>query len=227
MMTGNSWRWAVFVLAVGLLAAGCSISDLYEPEPHVTSIAPQTMLSNTASVKNTYVHDPDSNVIVCAEPSPDAAFSQSESSDVTVTILSFGSEHEEMADADESAELEMAGRAPHVLLTRELMFRLCEFVRNHRLGQQAAIELYKKNLDIISQVSNTVAGNTTIKILGQTTVSETLTVDEAMKLLKSSQPQATPSGGTSQTTGSSGGATDPKCDPNSSQYDSDYALANC
>ena len=203
---------------------GCSVSDLYEPKPHVSPVAPQTMVSNTASVKNTYVHDPESNVIVCAEPSPDAAFSQSKSSDVSISILNFGSEHEEVEDADESAELEMAGRAPHVLLTRELMFRLCEFIRNHRLGQQTAIELYKKNLDIISEVSNTVAGNTTIKITNGVTVTETLTVDEALKLHKHSQPQSTDSGGAS-----SGGSIRSECDPNDTtgNYDPDNVPSDC
>ena len=91
------------------------------------------------------------------------------------------------------------------------MFRLCEFSRNHGIGQQTAVQLYQKNLDIISQFSNTIANKTTITIGESISTTESLTDSGIMRKTGNKGALATPvsidsgnSGSDSSDTGDSG-----------------------
>lgn len=139
----------------------------------------QKLISNTASVKNTFIMERDSSLIVCAEPPPDAAFSQNTDLDITIALIAAGGD--KGGDDDEgSEESEMAGRSPGVLLARELLFRFCEFSRNYKVERDVAIDLYKQNLAIIREVGNKEAEHTSVKIGDTVTNADTVTVDERL-----------------------------------------------
>ncbi len=178
-MTGKLARTLTlgFALVGGILLSGCA-SDLYEPRPDVTPMQGGTIVSNTASVKNTYIHDPDDKVIVCAEPNPDAGFTQNQSSNFSFALIGSAGGSDDVGDTEGSAEEELSGRVPSVLLSRELLFRLCEFSRNHDIDSATAIELYKANLEIIHDVAGTVAGNTTVSISDSVSNASTIGVAE-------------------------------------------------
>lgn len=170
------WRSSarlVVAFAAMLLAAGCS--SLYEPKPVEMQLDGPKLISNTASVKNTFVMEGDSTLIVCAEPSPDAAFSQDTDLDITISLIATDKGGD---DDDGSEESEMAGRSPSVLLARELLYRLCEFSRNYHVEKDTAIELYKQNLAIIREIGGKESEHTSVKIGDAVTNAETLTVDE-------------------------------------------------
>lgn len=137
-----------------------------------------SLISTTASVRNTFIHDPDDRVIVCAEPSPDAGFTQNQSGSTTFALVSTGGS-DAISESEGSAEEEMSGRVPSILLARELLFRLCEFSRNHNLDEPTVLGLYKQNLNIIQNVSSTVAAGTTVNISDTVTNSTTLGISEA------------------------------------------------
>ncbi|MBE0530626.1 MAG: hypothetical protein IH626_07330 [Rhodospirillales bacterium] len=167
----------VLIMALGsaLLTTGCT--SLYEPKPVEVKLDGPKIISNTASVKNTFIMDADSPLIICAEPPPDAAFNQNTNLDITVALIAAGGD--KGGDDDEgSEESEMAGRSPGVLLARELLYRFCEFSRNYKVEKDVAIELYKQNLDIIREVGNKEAEHTSVKIGDTVTNADTITVDE-------------------------------------------------
>ncbi len=159
-----------------LLVTGCT--SAYEPKPIEVKLDGPKIISNTASVKNTFIMDGDSPLIVCAEPPPDAAFNQNTDLDITLALIAAG---DKGGDDDEgSEESEMAGRSPGVLLARELLYRFCEFSRNYKVERDVAIELYKQNLDIIREVGNKEAEHTSVKVADTVTNSDTVTVDERL-----------------------------------------------
>lgn len=170
-------------LVLVVVLGGCA-NDPYEPKPIVTKLEKGTIITTTASLRNSFIHDPNDTAVICAEPSPDSSFTQNQSGSVTIALINSGGN--DAASEDEgSAEEEMAGRVPSLLLARELLFRLCEFARNHSLDQATVLDLYKQNLGIIKNVSNTVAGNTEIKISDSISTQTQIGVSESSAAVKS------------------------------------------
>ena len=161
----------VFVaLAALVFLSGCT--SAYEPTPKTTALDAEKLISNTASVSGTLIVHPKDRKFICTQPPPDAAFSQGESSNLSVNI--FASQSEGGSEEEETTENEMAGRTPALLLARELLYRLCEFGHNYALDKTEASALYEKNLELISKISGIEAGNTKVTIGDSVTTTETL-----------------------------------------------------
>ena len=135
------------VVIGALTLSGCA--SLYEPEARVVDITPNTRITGTSSITHTFIRDDKSNYITCAMPPPDAAFNQSEAGDISLSLVDLGDGADSGDESDNSAEVEMAGRTPTVLLSRELFFRTCEFSQNYDLTKEEALVLYNKILDTI------------------------------------------------------------------------------
>ena len=56
------------------------------------------------------------------------------------------------------------GRSESVLITREILYRTCEFILNHDLNQAQAIALYQQALSTAQAIStsNTMTGTTAV-----------------------------------------------------------------
>ncbi len=80
-----------------LLVTGCT--SAYEPKPIEVKLDGPKIISNTASVKNTFIMDGDSPLIVCAEPPPDAAFNQNTDLDITLALIAAGDKGGDDGDA--------------------------------------------------------------------------------------------------------------------------------
>ncbi len=168
---------ATSFLCLAWLTSGCSA--VYEPKPEVSKLDSQEVLSHTAAVKNTFVFERDSSLIFCAEPPPDAAFTQTLDFDFTFALVNSGGSNGS-DEKEGSGEIEMDGRTPTIMLARELLYRLCEFSKNHRLDTDTAIELYKQNLDIIKSVADKTAKNTKIHIGESLVTNESVGVSETV-----------------------------------------------
>lgn len=174
-----SKRW---IIGLAVMLAGCT--DIYEPAPKVTELGKDQLISHTASLSGTLVLTPTDRRYICAQPAPDAGFSQGESGNLSVAILS--SQSESGGESEQTADIEMEGRTPGVLLTRELLYRMCEFGHNYSLDKKEAMTLYQRNLKIIEKIAAIEAGNTEIKI------GETLTTTESLSNVGEGAKSATP-----------------------------------
>lgn len=137
---------------------GCAGS---EPRPFHSQIQTSTSISGTAALAQTYLLNPESSLHICKEPPPDAAFDAASGGEFT--LISIGDKTGESLSAVD-AEQEMQGRTPGVVLTRELLYRLCEFSYNQKLDRATAIELYRANLAIIEKINSIEAERTDITI---------------------------------------------------------------
>lgn len=161
----NKSIYLLTTLAMGTVVSLSGCTAVYEPKPNINIIKAGTVITNTAALRHTYVLDPKSKLIVCAEPAPDAGFSQDETSDVSVSLIHTGDQNDESGDQSEgSSDDEFTARTPALLITRELLYRACEFAGNNKLSKEDAMTIYMKNLEIIETVASQESGQTTIEI---------------------------------------------------------------
>jgi hypothetical protein len=182
----------------GLLAlslAGCT--DLYEPKPVSTALPGGTILSSPASMSQTFYTNGSEQPFFCTEPPPDAAFGQSSSSDISLSLVSVGGS-DSGDEAESSAEVEMVGRTPAVLLAREMFFRTCELSRNFDLSKDEALNLFRETLAVVGEGWKVEGANTTVKV----SETENIAVSDAVSEHESTRTSS--SSGGSHTTSSSG-----------------------
>lgn len=168
------------VAGATFLLSACA--DLYEPSPKMSSLNSDHAISNSASMRSTFVFNSNGKPRFCSEPQPDAGFSQHQKGDFSLSLVDASSDKDDgkVDESDGSIETEFAGREPSLLLTRELMYRLCEFTNNNELSADQAVDLYKQSLDIIKTVANTEATNTKVTFTETVTNSETVSDTETM-----------------------------------------------
>ena len=142
------------------LFAGCS--TVYHPTPQKVEFDKNTSISVTAGVSQTIIRDRNSRYIMCAQPMADAAYDESAGGNVSYALVSTSSD--QITDQSDENEVEMAGRTPAVLITRELFYRLCEFTGNHRLSDETATKLYLQTLRTVGSVWHQEANNTNVTI---------------------------------------------------------------
>ncbi len=155
-------RISLTLAAVALLLGACA--DAYEPVPKTTSLTPDTIVSNTASLSHIYVRNAASQFVTCTTPQPDAVFDQGETADINISLISVSGGSDAGGEGEDTQEIEMAGRTPAVLMARELFFRACEFSQNYRLTKDEALGLYKNTLDVVGRGWAKEAGQTTVTI---------------------------------------------------------------
>jgi hypothetical protein len=155
-------RTKILTVAVMLLA-GCS--NAYEPKLKVGSLENEAVLSGTGSIGVTIIQDPKNLRKVCMGRGVEAAFDQSDSGSISVSLVSIGkSDSDSASNAEKSGEEEMVGRTPAVLITRELFYRACELTVNANLDSKDALELFYKVLNVVDDGWKREGGNTTVKI---------------------------------------------------------------
>ncbi len=143
------------------LLSGCALIE--SPEPTQSTLSNNHILTTTSGQGQIYVMTRDNNHYLCSLPQPDSAFDQKDGGNVDVSLISTSGDKSATTDED-SEEVELAGRTPAVLMTRELFFRACEFSSNYQLTKDEAKALYMKTLDGVLSNWAIEAGQTTVKI---------------------------------------------------------------
>jgi hypothetical protein len=144
-----------------LLLSACA--SVYEPRPNTTELRSGVVITSTAAEGHTFVRDPMQRIHICSQGQPDAAFDQGESAGMSIALVS-QTRSESGSEDEDSDDIEMSGRTPVLLMTRELFYRACEFSANYDLDKKEALALYMKTLDTVSGAWATETGNTTVTI---------------------------------------------------------------
>ena len=167
----------LFIAALSLSAC----SSTFEPTVKSTDVTDSIMLSSLPSLSHTMITKAEAAVHSCLGRGSDATFSQSDTSDISVSIVSIGtsSNADDAGNAESSGETEMSGRTPSVLLAREMFFRTCEFSNNYQLSKQEALKLYLQTMSSVSDGWKAETQRTTITIGETVAVSDTNTTTDA------------------------------------------------
>ena len=227
------------VIGAVILLAGCS--SIYEPQLKSTSLGKEVVLSGTGSIGTTIVQDPSNLKKVCLGRGVEAAFEQSDSGSISVSLVSIGkSDAEGASNTEKAGEEEMTGRTPAVLITRELFYRACELSINSNLDKKEALEVFYKVLNVVDSGWKQEGANTRITfgdtISTQSTNKDNLTGAQPSKLPVAPTPAPVQTGagmnpvqpgagmnpvptGSGQNPAQSGAAPNPVCDATSPYYD--------
>ena len=146
-----------------LCAIVCSLAACASPDPLAVNLhrgQNLTLHSTTAAVSSTVVRAVGDNRIICAQPQPDASISESEGASVSIALAKVSGDEQASEQSGEN-ENSLGGRDPNVLITRELLFRQCEFLGNSNLTDQQKIDLYNATLSAIVTINQAALGDGT------------------------------------------------------------------
>ncbi|MEK9964642.1 MAG: hypothetical protein VW776_10080 [Betaproteobacteria bacterium] len=227
------------LIGVVILMTGCS--SIYEPQLKSTSLGKEVVLSGTGSIGTTIVQDPNNLKKVCLGRGVEAAFEQSDTGSISVSLVSIGkSDAEGASNAEKAGEEEMTGRTPAVLITRELFYRACELSINSNLDKKEALEVFYKVLNVVDNGWKQESANTRVTfgdtVSVQSTNKDDLTGAQPSKLPVAPTPASVQTGaglnpvptgaglnpvptGAGLNPAQSGGAPNPACDATSPYYD--------
>jgi hypothetical protein len=185
------------LIGVVILMTGCS--SIYEPQLKSTSLGKEVVLSGTGSIGTTIVQDPNNLKKVCLGRGVEAAFEQSDTGSISVSLVSIGkSDAEGASNTEKAGEEEMTGRTPAVLITRELFYRACELSINSNLDKKEALEVFYKVLNVVDNGWKQESANTRITfgdtVSVQSTNKDDLTGAQPSKLPVAPTPAPVQSG---------------------------------
>jgi len=219
----------LFCLPVILMVAGCGYFD-FQPELKSEALNESGVLYGTGSLGTTIYQDPKALKKFCMGRGVDAAFEQSESGDIDISLVSVANtDTDSVGESENSGEEEMSGRTPAVLITRELFYRACELIINAKLDKKEAIQVFNNVLKVVGKGWEKESSNTKITVGDKLTVTSTNTDSMSAAKLGSMQNKNAPDVGHRGSTGGGSGTEDQStdynqqgggtCDPSSPGYD--------
>jgi len=130
------------LMSIIFLFTACSPSA--NPTPNLTTHRGLSTFTVTEDTETSLIKSPESLEKFCAARESDAISAQQ-----TGISLGFGvgGTKENVGTTSGSGALSLGGRDPLVLITRELMYRVCELSLNHNLSKEETLSLYKHFLD--------------------------------------------------------------------------------
>lgn len=135
------------LLPLFLFITGCSTLS---PDPKPFKQGDVSGIVLPGDVKTTYIKTHGDLDRFCASRGVDALATTD--NDLSLG-LSNGSVGENVGDNSGSGALSLGGRDPIVLITRELMYRVCELSMNLNLNKNETINMYKLFLRTITNIS--------------------------------------------------------------------------
>lgn len=179
---------------IGLVLSLSACASPFEPKVNSVGIEADTVFSSLPSLSQTLVKKIDAPLHTCLGRGSDATFSQSDTGDISISLISTGtsSDSDKADNSESSGETEMGGRTPGVLMAREMFYRTCEFSNNYQLSKDEAMQLYVQTLNAVSKGWGAEVLKTTITIGETVTVNDTDTTSEtstnSMSSAVSSEP---------------------------------------
>ena len=139
-------------LAFGILAATFSVpactTNAFKPDIHNGELD-----SISFSTRN-----PELDVIVSDKAGGTGQFCMSPETDAVPTSsqgLALGYQGSRIGENSGAGAATLGGVSTSVLITREILYRTCEFIMNNDLTKDEAIDLYSKALAQVTQIADT------------------------------------------------------------------------
>lgn len=135
------------LIGVAVLFSACSTSN---HTPNITMHNGLSTFTVNEDTETSLIKSPQSLEKFCAARESDAI-----STPQTGISLGFGlaGTKENIGTTSGSGALSLGGRDPLVLVTRELMYRVCELSLNHNLNKDETLALYKHFLDKLIMIA--------------------------------------------------------------------------
>jgi hypothetical protein len=151
-------------LSIFCLLTSCATTKPLETQVLKTQVNSLTTIPAIARIN--MVKSPSDSICSCITPVPDALYNVNDGFSLGLTSK-LGKEQAGLSESE--TEVGLGGRSPNVLITREMYFRLCEFLSNGTYSKETKVELFKATLEAITLVNK---NNLSIKIANQTSDSD-------------------------------------------------------
>lgn len=138
----------LFCSIVLLAIQSCANNPHYIDRKKV--VKDMTIVSTPAYGQTTYIKPEASGLRYCADTNVD--FAATKSGGISTTFGYKGATDQLGDDASSGAD-NFGGRDPAVLISRELMYRACEFLANTNISGEAAVTIYAGTLDAIIRIA--------------------------------------------------------------------------
>lgn len=137
------WCWAAGAL---LLALGACTANPFKSDIATRQVGGMEVMTRNPELDLLVFQDPDDVVKFCMTPETDA---------VPTTSVGFALSYQGTgaSESDSDGAGVLGGRSPSVLITRELMYRACEFSMNYKLDKGEALTLYLKTLEQVGAIA--------------------------------------------------------------------------
>ncbi|MCP4274032.1 MAG: hypothetical protein GY781_19090 [Gammaproteobacteria bacterium] len=112
-------------------------------DPTVSDLKGIRIYSTNADQQSTIMKDHNSTERFCLARGADVA--DTESAGIAASF-GIGSKNESLSDGSSRGAVELGGRNPAVLITRELMYRTCEMMMNLNLTKEESLKLFAQTL---------------------------------------------------------------------------------
>jgi hypothetical protein len=153
------------VSACLLLLSCASCSTQPHSVTHPVKSDENLLISSSAAVTSGLLRDSDDIKHYCASVAPDATFNETASEGASISFFNIGrSSPEKEVVSVGIEETQMVGRTPAVLVSREILYRVCELTGNKSFTNQELLKLYEKSIDAIVQLASQEMANTSITL---------------------------------------------------------------
>jgi len=152
-------RSARHALATALLAAAtAACQSTHDPMVLRVNEGPDlTALTAGAGTDALLVRTDGTRPYICDTPPPDAAIDEFADSAISLSLVSI-SDSGSGDSGDGIGEAGLGGRSANVLITREVLYRFCEFAGNTDLTSDERIALCQATLDAMVSINQTDLG---------------------------------------------------------------------
>lgn len=143
----------IVLSAICFLVSSCAASELrHESESIVRTVGNIDIYSEDGERGLIFIFPTSSSLEkYCYAPPPDAI--QEGGGGLSLSLPSVAGQSSASGSSSTQIEgLSLGGRNPAILITREIMYRTCEFSNNFGLAKDEAKEFYLKNLDFLKAV---------------------------------------------------------------------------
>ncbi|MCP3673924.1 MAG: hypothetical protein GY829_05580 [Gammaproteobacteria bacterium] len=120
---------------------GCAMPIV---DPEISNFKGIRIYSTTADQQSTIMKDHNSTERFCLSRGTDVA--DTESAGIGAS-LGIGSQNEGISEGSSVGAIDLGGRNPAVLITRELMYRTCEMMMNLNLSKKESLKLFAETLN--------------------------------------------------------------------------------
>ena len=151
-------KLGLFVGAAALLLVSGCAANPFDSAVSVNRVDGLDFITRNPELDMVVASDENSTGQFCMSPETDAVPTQA----VGFALNYSGQGSASDTSGDGAAAL--GGRSESVLITREILYRTCEFILNHDLNQAQAIALYQQALSTAQAIStsNTMTGTTAV-----------------------------------------------------------------
>ena len=132
---------------VGVFLVGC----ISPPNIKHTKSESFDLLTTTSAESSIVILDKDNTIVFCSEPASNVSINSDNALSLSGMIAGTKDSASDSIGVKESALIDGTG---NVMLTREILYRACEFISNSNLSEEQKRDVFLKALEAVTSINN-------------------------------------------------------------------------